>query len=59
MLEYWKTGYRDTASLGKWSAKGGSVKFKMDNILNVCPPFHYSMSRQKLKINNIALLSIS
>jgi hypothetical protein len=40
-LEWWNVGKmglglrlgEDTAILGKWSAEGGTIKFKMDNIL--------------------------
>jgi len=32
-MEYWKNGFWNTGVLGYWSAKGGTVKLKIDYIL--------------------------
>jgi hypothetical protein len=42
MMEYWKNGFWGTGVLGQWSAEGGTIKLKMDNILIKNPLFHHS-----------------
>jgi hypothetical protein len=42
MMEDWKNGFWDTGVLDQWSAEGGTIKLKMDNILIKNPQFHHS-----------------